>query len=65
MSIGSAPEIGTSFTTWGEMNADQREAWFAHMRSTWGTDLMSGYATVVGPSSERPGTAKVAGSLSY
>lgn len=46
MSIGSAPEIGVTFTRWGLMTEQQQQAWFAHMK-TWGRNLMGGYATLV------------------
>lgn len=46
MSIGSAPEIGVTFTRWGLMTEQQQQAWFAHMK-TWGQHLMGGYATLV------------------
>ena len=46
MSIGSAPEIGAKFNTWGEMSDTDRAAWFAHMRENWHPNLMAGYATV-------------------
>ena len=47
MAIGSAPEIGTSFTTWGKMSSQAREDWYNHIRNNWGPDLMSGYGTLV------------------
>lgn len=45
MSIGSAPEIGVTFTRWGLMTEQQQQAWFAHMK-TWGADLLGGYGTL-------------------
>lgn len=47
MSIGSAPEIGTQFTTWGKMNEAARVAWYEHMRTNWGPNLLNGYGTLV------------------
>lgn len=46
MAIGSAPEIGTKFTTWGEMSEEARQQWFVYMKS-WGPDLQGGYARLV------------------
>ena len=47
MVIGNAPEIGTTFTTWGKMTKESRIAWFNHIRNNWGPDLLSGYGTLV------------------
>jgi len=47
MAIGSAPEIGISFTTWGRMDDKSRELWFDYMKNNWGPDLMNGYGTLV------------------
>jgi len=47
MAIGSNPEIGTNFTTWGKMTEEERQAWFQYMRDNWGEYLMAGYATLV------------------
>ncbi len=52
MAIGSAPEIGVTFHTWGEMTPEQRTAWFAHVKS-WGSDLVAGYGTVAYPDPNR------------
>ena len=49
MAIGSNPEIGIGFTTWGQMNNLQRDAWFTHMRNVWGNDLAGGYGHVCWP----------------
>lgn len=46
MAIGSAPEIGVEFTTWGKMSDESRTAWFAHIRAAWQDNLMAGYATL-------------------
>ena len=46
MAIGSAPEIGVTFTLWGKMTPEQRQAWFRHMREQWGSDLMGGYGKI-------------------
>ena len=46
MTIGSAPPIGETFTTWGQMTLADREAWFAHMRTHWHPNLMAGYAAL-------------------
>lgn len=47
VAIGSAPEIGTQFTTWGQMSEQARAAWFEHMRTSWGPGLVGGYGTLV------------------
>jgi hypothetical protein len=49
MVIGSAPEIGTKFTTWGKMDEASQEAWFAHVRLDWGPNLVVGYGTLCTP----------------
>lgn len=46
MAIGSDPEIGVSFSRWGDMNDVSRQAWFTHMRENWHPNLMAGYATL-------------------
>lgn len=46
MAIGSDPEIGVEFTTWGKMSEASRAAWFKRMREDWKDNLMSGYATL-------------------
>jgi hypothetical protein len=46
MAIGSAPEIGIEFTTWGKMSEEARIAWFDHIRTHWTENLMAGYATL-------------------
>lgn len=46
MAIGSDPEIGVEFTTWGKMSEKARVAWFEHMRNNWLDNLMAGYATL-------------------
>ena len=53
VSIGSAPEIGTRFTTWGKMDEASQAAWHNHMRTSWGPDLIVGYGTLCSPDSER------------
>lgn len=53
MAIGSAPEIGVQFTTWGRMDDASRQAWFAHIRTNWSGDLMGGYAKTCYPSNQR------------
>jgi hypothetical protein len=47
MTIGSTPEIGTTFGVWRDMTQEQRTAWFAYMNKNWGGYLMNGYATLV------------------
>lgn len=47
MAIGSSPEIGTKFTTWGQMDALARREWHRHMQETWGPDLVGGYAKII------------------
>lgn len=47
MAIGSAPEIGTEFTTWGQMTEESRLRWWAHIRNNWGPALVNGYGTLV------------------
>jgi hypothetical protein len=49
VAIGSSPEIGVVFNTWGKMTDQEKEAWFAHM-DTWGRDGQHGYGTVAHPS---------------
>lgn len=46
MAIGSNPEIGVTFTRWGQMTDEHRNMWFDHMRNNWGANLMGGYATL-------------------
>lgn len=52
MAIGSTPEIGVTFHTWGQMSPEQRTAWFLKMKS-WGPDLVAGYGTVAFPDPNR------------
>lgn len=52
MAIGSDPEIGVVFTRWGDMDDEQRVAWFRHMREFMGGDLMGGYGKVCYPDPE-------------
>ena len=47
MAIGSAPEYGTEFKQWGEMNAAERQAWWRHMRENWHPNLMNGFGQLV------------------
>lgn len=47
MAIGSDPEIGVQFTTWGKMSPTARAAWYNYMRTEWGPDLQQGYGTLV------------------
>lgn len=49
MAIGSAPEIGVVFGTYGEMTWQQKRDWFHHIRIVYGPDLMGGYATLAFP----------------
>jgi hypothetical protein len=53
VAIGSAPEIGVEFTTWGRMSETSRQAWFDHMRTSWKDGLMSGYAKIGYPDPRR------------
>jgi hypothetical protein len=46
MAIGSEGEIGATFTVWGEMSQEDRDAWFKYMRENW-VPLQKGYATLV------------------
>ena len=46
MAIGSAPEIGKEFTTWGKMSPEQQQAWFKHFKEVSGPDCVGGYATI-------------------
>jgi hypothetical protein len=46
MAIGSEGEIGTTFTVWGKMSQEDRDAWFKHMNENW-VPLQKGYATLV------------------
>ena len=52
MAIGSSPEIGVTFFTWGKMTDHQRAEWFAQVRS-WGKDGVTGYGTVHYPEVKR------------
>jgi hypothetical protein len=47
MAIGSEPEVGVEFTTWGKMTEAAKPLWFAHMTEYWRDDLMGGYATTI------------------
>lgn len=47
MAIGSAPEIGVTFSTWGKMSPTERSEWFEYMRTEWHPNLMAGYAVLV------------------
>jgi hypothetical protein len=49
MAIGSAPEIGYQFTTWGRMTVEHREAWFTYMREQWSPNLYAGEASIIYP----------------
>lgn len=49
MAIGSQPEIGVEFRTFGLMTPQEQEAWFHHMRTVYGPDLLGGYATLAFP----------------
>lgn len=53
VAIGSDPEIGVEFTTWGRMSDEARAAWFLHMTEQWGPDLMGGYGRTAHPDPER------------
>lgn len=47
MAIGSDPEIGVTFTRWGEMSEEKRAEWFKYMKDFYGPDLMGGYGRVI------------------
>ena len=47
MAIGSDPEVGVEFTTWGRMTETAKPLWFAHMKEYWRDDLMGGYANTI------------------
>jgi hypothetical protein len=47
MAIGSDPEIGMTFARWGDMDNAARAAWFRHIQTHWGADLLGGYATLI------------------
>lgn len=53
MAIGSAPEIGVTFRRFGDMTCDEQRAWFAHIRTAYGPDLLGGYATIHYPDRTR------------
>ena len=53
MAIGSDPEIGVQFGTWGKMDDTARTRWWYHMQEAWGPTLMEGYGTVVYVDSEK------------
>jgi len=44
MAIGSAPEIGITFRSFGELTPDQHQLWYDHVRTGFGPDMMKGYA---------------------
>jgi hypothetical protein len=47
MAIGSSPEIGAKFTTWGKMDEASRVAWFKFMKEHWGPTLLGGYGKLI------------------
>ena len=54
MAIGSAPEYGVVFGTYGEMKTKQKQEWFNHIRTVYGPDLLGGYATLAYPPGREP-----------
>jgi succinate dehydrogenase flavin-adding protein (antitoxin of CptAB toxin-antitoxin module) len=47
MAVGSEPEIGIEFTTWGKMTEASKEAWLAHLRGMRERgNIFEGYATI-------------------
>lgn len=52
MAIGSEGEIGQNFGVWGEMTPEEQQAWWEHMRTKWGDNIMAGYSEVVYPNRE-------------
>jgi hypothetical protein len=52
VAIGSAPEIGVSFTTIGEMTEEQKEEFFKSR--PFGPDGLEGYATLAYPPGRKP-----------
>ena len=60
MAVGSEPEIGIVFTTWGKMDEASKEAWLAYCRGLRERgNILEGYATVNYPKSRQKGKAKV------
>ncbi len=53
MAIGSAPEIGVTFTTFGELTTEQHHLWYEHVKK-FGPTMLDGYATLAYPSSQGP-----------
>jgi hypothetical protein len=47
VSIGSAPEVGVSFSVWRDMNDESRKAWFRYMNEHWSENLLEGYAKII------------------
>lgn len=47
MAIGSEPEIGVAFTTWGKMDEKSRQIWFQTLRERVERgNLLESYATL-------------------
>lgn len=47
MAIGSEPEIGVQFSRWGLMSDAAKEAWFKHVVTHWGPDLVGEYGSLI------------------
>jgi len=46
LAIGSAPEIGLVFHSFGELPPDKQQLWFDRIREGYGPDGLAGYASV-------------------
>lgn len=53
MAIGSQPETGVTFTTFGALTPEQHDDWYANIRK-FGPDLLNGYATLAHPTGRQP-----------
>ena len=50
MTIGSDPEIGVVFTTWGKMSPESQQKWFDTLKKRVESgNLLAGYAEIVYP----------------
>jgi hypothetical protein len=46
VAIGSAPEIGVVFTTFGKLSESQQHLWYERIRETEGPDGMGDWASL-------------------